>query len=44
MVVIEDFEKLDIRIGIIVKVEEFFEVRVLVIKFVIDFGVEIGMK
>lgn len=43
MVNFEDFLNLDLRIGIVIYVEEFKEVRVLVIKLVIDFG-EIGIK
>lgn len=44
MVIIDDFMKLDIWIGIIFYVEFFVEVKVLVIKLEIDFGEEIGIK
>lgn len=44
MVVMEDFIKFDFRIGMVVKVEVFLEVKMLVIKMIIDFGEEIGMK
>lgn len=44
MAVIEDFIKLDLRIGTVVKAEVFPEAKVPAIKMTIDFGEKIGMK
>ena len=44
MAVYEDFEKLDIRVGKIVEVEDFPEAKKPSYKLKIDFGEEIGVK
>ena len=44
MATIEDFDKLDMRVGRVVGVEEFPEARVPAWKLRIDFGPEVGVK
>ena len=44
MATFDDFQKLDIRVGMIVEVEDFAEAKKPTYKLNIDFGKEVGIK
>jgi tRNA-binding protein len=44
MATIDDFERLDIRVGVITAVDDFSEAKKPAYKLTIDFGVDVGIK
>ncbi len=44
MITWEDFEKIDVRVGKIIEINDFPEAKIPSYKMVIDFGSEIGIK
>lgn len=44
MATIDDFEKIDIRVGKVIQVEDFPEARKPAYKLTIDFGKDVGVK
>jgi tRNA-binding protein len=40
----DEFERLELRVGVITEVQEFPEARVLAYKLTVDFGVDVGTR